>query len=113
MGRRYFNLYEDICHPLNLWSAYKSAARGKRYQPAAAAFEYDLEKNLIELEEDLRRESHPRMGHELTNMKAESPFYGVVTSKTLNRFHIFSGEDALIIEFPGRKLNNKTFVMCQ
>ncbi|MEO5887042.1 MAG: hypothetical protein ABIQ77_05205 [Anaerolineales bacterium] len=39
------NLYEQVCHPLNIWWAYKAAAaRGKRYTPAAASFEYDLEK---------------------------------------------------------------------
>jgi hypothetical protein len=38
-----------VCHPLNLWAAYKQAARGKRYRPTAAAFEYDLEKNLLEI----------------------------------------------------------------
>jgi len=30
MSKPYFNLYETICHPLNLWAAYKNAARGKR-----------------------------------------------------------------------------------
>ena len=54
MGKSYSNLYDKICHPLNLWKAYKNAARGKRYQPAAAFFEYDLEKNLIELEVELQ-----------------------------------------------------------
>ena len=63
MGKRYFDLYENICHPLNLWAAYKQAARGKRYQPAAAAFEYDLEKNLIELENELRDESYMPGGY--------------------------------------------------
>jgi len=58
MGKRYFDLYENICHPLNLWAAYKQAARGKRYLPAAAAFEYDLEENLIELEQALKDESY-------------------------------------------------------
>ena len=48
MGKKYFDLYDQVVHPLNLWAAYRSAARGKRYRPAAAAFEYDLEKNLVE-----------------------------------------------------------------
>jgi len=38
--------------------AYKQAARGKRYKPAAAYFEYDLEKNLIELEQELTNETY-------------------------------------------------------
>ncbi len=48
MGKIYCNLYDQVIHPLNIWSAYKIAARGKRYQPAAANFEYDLEKNLLD-----------------------------------------------------------------
>lgn len=43
MAKIYDDLYEMICNPLNLWAAYKVAARGKRSQPAAAAFEYELE----------------------------------------------------------------------
>lgn len=58
MTKRYFDLYETVCHPLNLWAAYKNAARGKRYQPAAASFEYELEKNLIELENELKEETY-------------------------------------------------------
>ena len=48
MAKIYNNLYDQTHHPLNLWRAYKNAARGKRYTPAVATFEYDLEKNLIE-----------------------------------------------------------------
>jgi hypothetical protein len=61
MGKKYFNLYDRICHPLNIWAAYKGAARGKRYQPAAAAFEYDLEENLVEIGWELRGVRHLRM----------------------------------------------------
>ena len=63
MGRRYFWLYDKVCHPLNLWAAYKNAARGKRYKPAAAAFEYDLEENLIEIERELQSETYARSVH--------------------------------------------------
>ena len=58
MGKTYKNLYEQVIHPLNIWVAYKQAARGKRYKPAAAYFEYDLEKNLIELEQVLLTEAY-------------------------------------------------------
>jgi retron-type reverse transcriptase len=58
MGKIYQNLYEQVVSPLNLWFAYKDAARGKRYKPAAAHFEYDLEKNLIELEKELTGETY-------------------------------------------------------
>jgi|GEM_PF-2342593 len=61
MSKTYYNLYDKICHPLNLWWAYKAAARGKRYQPAAAFFEYDLEKNLIEMERSNEYEQQYRL----------------------------------------------------
>ena len=57
MGRKYFSLYDKIICPLNIWLAYKKASKGKRYKPAAASFEYDLEENLIEIEQELREES--------------------------------------------------------
>lgn len=58
MCKRYFNLYEKVSSPLNLWFAYKQAAKGKRYKPATAYFEYNLEKNLLELEKELASESY-------------------------------------------------------
>jgi RNA-directed DNA polymerase len=64
MGKLYFDLYDQIIHPLNIWSAYKNAARGKRYQPAAAKFEYDLEQNLIELEQELTDGSYQPGGYQ-------------------------------------------------
>ena len=35
MGKLFYHLYDKICHPLNLWRAYKAAAGGKRCTPAA------------------------------------------------------------------------------
>lgn len=63
MTKQYFNLYENLYHPLNLWAAYKQAARGKRYQPAAANFEYDLEKNLVEIEQELKDDLYEPGGY--------------------------------------------------
>ena len=63
MGKCYTNLYEEIIDPLNLWFAYKQAMRGKRYKPAAAHFEYNLEKNLIELERELKEEAFQSGGY--------------------------------------------------
>jgi len=53
MGKVYYNLYSHVWHPLNLWAAYKKAARGKRSKPAAAAFEYNLVPNLLGLQREL------------------------------------------------------------
>jgi retron-type reverse transcriptase len=58
MGKRYLDLYQTISSPLNLWFAYRQAAKGKRYKPSAAHFEYELEKNLISLHEELKKESY-------------------------------------------------------
>ena len=58
MAKRYYNLYDQIWYPLNLWAAYKNADRGKRSKPYVAAFEYDLEKHLIDLEEELRAQTY-------------------------------------------------------
>lgn len=63
MGRTYYGLYDKIHNPLNLWWAYKGAARGKRYTPTAASFEYDLEKNLIEIEHGLKNETYEIGGY--------------------------------------------------
>ena len=59
MAKRYHNLYDQIWHPLNLWTAYKNAARSKRTKSYVAAFEYDLEKHLIELENERSEEVFP------------------------------------------------------
>ena len=53
MSKISYNLYDKICNSLDLWWAYKDVARGKRYHPAVASFEYDLEKNLIDLPQTL------------------------------------------------------------
>ncbi len=63
MAKRYFFLYNKVIHPLNIWAAYKNAARGKRYKPAAAYFEYDLEENLIEIERELKSETYQPGGY--------------------------------------------------
>lgn len=63
MGKVFHNLYEQVCNPLNIWWAYKAAARGKRYTPAVACFDYDLEKNLLEIEHDLKNEIYELGGY--------------------------------------------------
>jgi hypothetical protein len=43
MGRKYFNLlYDKICHHLNLWAAYKNAARGKHSHPPSTVPPFSL-----------------------------------------------------------------------
>jgi len=51
--KRYSNLYPKITTFENLHKAYHKAAKGKRRKPEVAAFEFDLESNLLRLEEAL------------------------------------------------------------
>jgi len=50
--------YADIYTWENLYIAYRRAAKGKRSRPAAAAFEYRLEDNLIRLQDELATETY-------------------------------------------------------
>ena len=50
--------YADIYAWDNLYAAYRLAARGKRGRPAAAAFEYRLEDNLVRLGDELAAETY-------------------------------------------------------
>jgi retron-type reverse transcriptase len=54
------HLYPQITAFENLRIAFKRAARGKRKHPNVAAFEYHLERNLLELERELEAQTyHP------------------------------------------------------
>ena len=50
---RHENLYPQVYDWENLLLAYRKASKGKRGNPAVAAFEYHLEDNLIRLREEL------------------------------------------------------------
>jgi len=50
MGKRYSSLWPRLVSFDNLLHAFRKAARGKRAKPAVAAFEYDLEANLLALQ---------------------------------------------------------------
>ena len=63
MAKTYKHLYDKIYNPLNLWAAYKKAAKGKRYKTPVAAFEYDLEKHLLDIENELQSESYQPSGY--------------------------------------------------
>ena len=55
--KTYKHLYPLITDFENLRLAFK-AARGKRSHPDVAAFEYDLERNLVDLQADLRTQTY-------------------------------------------------------
>jgi len=50
--------YADIYHWPTLYEVYRKAAKGKRGRTGVAAFEYHLEDNLIQLQEELANENY-------------------------------------------------------
>ncbi len=51
--KTYKNLYPDIYNFGNLYAAYRKACQGKRSRVEAAVFEFDLEHNLLALQNEL------------------------------------------------------------
>jgi RNA-directed DNA polymerase len=51
--KSYRHLYDQVCDWDNLYLAYRKARKGKRGRPPAAAFEFDLEANLVGLQREL------------------------------------------------------------
>jgi retron-type reverse transcriptase len=58
MVKRYGNLYPHIVTFENLYTAFRKAAKGKRGQPNVAAFEFDLEHNLLTLQDELLQQTY-------------------------------------------------------
>lgn len=56
--KTYKNLYPQIYTFANLLLAWKKARRGKRYKPTVAAFEYNLDIELLTLQQELYDESY-------------------------------------------------------
>jgi RNA-directed DNA polymerase len=52
------HLYPQIVSFENLYLAYREAARGKRGQSNVAAFDFDLEANLLRLQEELQAKTY-------------------------------------------------------
>jgi len=58
MGKTYHYLWHELTSFNNLWWSFKKAAKGKRGQAAVADFEFRLEENLFELQDELRDGSY-------------------------------------------------------
>lgn len=58
MPKTYKNLYPKICAFENLYLAFRKARRGKRSRPDVAAFEHNLELELVHLQDELRAERY-------------------------------------------------------
>jgi hypothetical protein len=58
LAKVYDNLFPELIRFDNLWQAYRKAAKGKRGKAPVAAFELDLEGNLLQLQSDLADRSY-------------------------------------------------------
>jgi len=58
MGKKYKRLYEQVYAFDNLWLAARKARCCKRHKQAVLLFEYDLEKNLFEIQQQLKDETY-------------------------------------------------------
>jgi len=56
--KSYRHLYEQVYDWDNLYLAYRKARKGKRGRPPAATFEFDLEANLVTLQQELREKRY-------------------------------------------------------
>ena len=56
--KTYTNLYPQVYAWENLELAYRRARKGKRAQPAVAAFEFERERNLITLQQELQSQTY-------------------------------------------------------
>jgi RNA-directed DNA polymerase len=63
LAKAYDNLFPDIIRFANLWQAYRQAAKGKRGKVPVAAFERDLEANLLRLQRELVEHSYRPGGY--------------------------------------------------
>ena len=56
--KTYKNLYSQICAFDNLYAAFRAARKGKRGKPEVAAFEYHLEPELWQLQQELAEKTY-------------------------------------------------------
>ncbi len=63
MGQLLQTMFEELSSWRNLLLAYSKAAKGKRGQAGAAAFEYRLEDNLLHIPRELRLQSYQPGGY--------------------------------------------------
>ena len=69
--KTYKNLYPQICDFATLYAAYRRARCGKRDRVAVASFEFDLERNLLQLQDELRAHAYAPGGY--TNFYIHEP----------------------------------------
>ena len=69
--KTYKNLYPQICDFATLYGAYRRARCGKRDRVAVASFEFDLERNLLQLQDELQAQTYAPGGY--TNFYIHEP----------------------------------------
>lgn len=69
--KTYKHLYSQVYEFANLYAAYRAARQGKRARPAVASFEFDLEPQLLALQEALRAQTYCPGGY--TNFYIHEP----------------------------------------
>lgn len=80
--KTYKNFYPQIYTFENLYRAYRAARKGKRDRAAVAAFEFDMEGNLLCLQRELREQTY-RPG-EYTNFYIHQPKRRLVSAAREN-----------------------------
>lgn len=63
MGKIYKSFYPQIYNLFNLWQAFVKASKGRHSHPSIAAFEYNLEPELIRLRDELQNETYMPGGY--------------------------------------------------
>jgi retron-type reverse transcriptase len=71
--RRAGGLFNQIAAFPNLLAAAKAACRGKRFKPEPAAFQFDLESNLLRLQEELASRSYRPGAHRTFHIRDPKP----------------------------------------
>lgn len=56
--KRFGNIYKDICSFENLLKAAKQAYKGKRFRDDGTSFHFNLERNLFELNSELKLKTY-------------------------------------------------------
>lgn len=81
--KTYRHLYPQVHDFVNLHVAFRMARRGKRTRPEVAAFEYDLEANLLQLQAELATQTYqPGPYRNFYVRERSTPFGSAAGAKT-------------------------------
>jgi len=89
------NLYPQICDFATLYTAYCRARCGKRDRVAVASFEFDLERNLLQLQDELRAHTYAPGGY--TNFYIHEPRRRLVSAAPFRSLSV-----KILLRYPTR-----------